>query len=809
MDLVLEDNRLSKVLTNGRKVLVVPQSQTRTVFDQFHSGTFGGHGSFHKTVRMMSKYVYWPEMARDVRKWVKKCFKCAHINRQRKTVPPLKPILSRHPYELVGIDVFSLGLTSSGYHYVVTVIDHHSKFCAAYPVADKTAKTIAQVFWENWCLREGRMPTCLLSDRGGEFLNEITDEIRALTGMDQKFTVGHNPRENGITERMNETLKGLLMKMSDGTSEWDQRLPYALFFYNSSPHKATGESPFFLLHGADANFPVCGVPSTAVSPYTVDVDTYKMELARGMKALHEAAAERIGEQAEAMKKYYDRVHQVEKTQVFKLFDRVFVYNPNVGADRDSTKLTPQWEGPFRIVEMSDNSATVRFLGPQKLEKRVQLDFLKRVPAEVVNDEFYLYKPDKKRGRPRGGRNQQKDAQTELRRSKRTVRFEIRGGALDYKVGCGCHLQMKLDQVPGVKQPPGSSSWSASSPFGLAQGVHVAESVTFSADDQEAFFLKKADALVRIGCVEPSEDLMVKVVVQVARLCPAVMDVFAQTQRAQYTCDLGFNKGKADMRIRVAEKARAILDGERALQTAETIVIGGVNAVRFAAELGQEAIKCETLVELRQFLEASHFSSTVKRVFVWPDTKENFVASTYVKYLKEAVTAAAQWKHVVFIVLPMPFAHADVSRFESYMIEFNTDPPKLDNVLWLDDSWLFKGYRFSRSLGANEIAVDEKAVFPEGSISKRGAAAAVKFLKGLCAWLIIDTAGQGAGLQTSGPSTSGNQLAGPHQVLHGVREGKVAKQQARGVPSRGGGGGRQSRGRGNSNAGNRHRQGQPK
>ena len=57
-----------------------------------------------------------------------------------------------------------------------------------------------------------------------------------------------------------------------------------------------------------------------------------------------------------------------------------------------------------------------------------------------------------------------------------------------------------------------------------------------------------------------------------------------------------------------------------------------------------------------------------------------MASTYVKYLKEAVTTAAQWKHVVFIVLPMPFAHADVSRFESYMNEFNVDPPKLKNVV---------------------------------------------------------------------------------------------------------------------------------
>jgi len=55
------------------------------------------------------------------------------------------------------------------------------------------------------------------------------------------------------------------------------------------------------------------------------------------------------------------------------------------------------------------------------------------------------------------------------------------------------------------------------------------------------------------------------------------------------------------------------------------------------------------------------------------------------------------------------------------------------------------------LGANEIAVDEKAVFPEGSISKRGAAAAVKFLKGLCEWLIVETS-----RQTSGPSTSGTR-----------------------------------------------------
>ncbi|KAH7723371.1 gagpol and env protein precursor [Aphelenchoides avenae] len=384
----------------GRKVLVVPKPETKVVFDRFHNGVFGGHAGWFKTTGMMEKYVYWPSLRPDVKKWIKACFTCARHKKQRKTVPPLKPIVSTHPYELVGIDVFSISQTSSGVQHVVTVIDHHSKFCAAYDVADKSAETIAKVFWENWCLREGRMCSTLLSDKGGEFLNEVMQEIQKLTGVEQKFTVGHNPRENGVTERMNETLKGLLSKMTEGVSKWDQRLAYALFFYNSSPHSTTGESPFFLLHGVDPNFPVCGVPTTAVSPYTVDLDGYKVELARGMKALHEVVTERIQKQAEAMKRYYDKVNKVEKTS-FELYDRVFVFNPNVSVDRDSTKLSSPWEGPFRIVGLSDNSATVRFLGPQKLEKRVQMDYLRKIPPEVAEDEFYLYKPDKKVGRPRG------------------------------------------------------------------------------------------------------------------------------------------------------------------------------------------------------------------------------------------------------------------------------------------------------------------------------------------------------------------------------------------------------------------------
>ncbi|KAH7695511.1 hypothetical protein AAVH_37428 [Aphelenchoides avenae] len=143
---------------------------------------------------------------------------------------------------------------------------------------------------------------------------------------------------------------------------------------------------------------------------------------------------------------------------------------------------------------------------------------------------------------------------------------------------------------------------------------------------------------------------------------------------------------------------------------------------------------------------------------------------------------------------MPYAAGDPNCFESFMKEFNATAPTLNNVLWLDDNWLVSGYRFSRSLGANEIAVDGGAIFPEGNVSRKGAEAAVNFIRRLSSWLIVEKTGRGPIPKSTGP-------------LHQLRGGKIEKKPARGVPSRGGGGDRQpARGRGGNNQfGNRQGQ----
>ncbi|KAH7707759.1 gagpol and env protein precursor, partial [Aphelenchoides avenae] len=410
-------------------------------------------------------------MRQDIRRWAKECFTCAHLNKKRISVPPLKPIIARQPYETVGIDVFSVAKTSSGNEHVVTVIDLHSKFCRAYAVADKSAPTIAKCLWEKWCLEECRKPASLLSDRGGEFVNDIVAEIAKVSGIDQQLTVGHNPRENGCTERMNQTLKALLMKMEDSSLEWDQRLPYALFYYNCCPHSTTGESPYFSLHGTDPTFVQFAKPSVTVSKYTVDDDSHKMNFARGMKALHELVSERIEREAAAMKAYYDQQHGVQKTS-FQVSDRVFVYNPNIAVDRHSTKLTPQWEGPFRVLELSENSALVT--------------------------------------------------------------YEIDGTLLDFSSVCPAHKSLKLSSVTS-SMPSCAVLWTAKNVYDLAQGVQVAESLQLSPASRALFFANNSPLASTDSFAKPTEDTLVRVMAKLVSSCKERQSAFAAAAFKKLTC----------------------------------------------------------------------------------------------------------------------------------------------------------------------------------------------------------------------------------------------------------------------------------
>ena len=75
MGLALESNRLYKVFPDGRKVLVVPASCRKNVFDKVHASV--GHVGWRATVTAVLRDYYWHGVRNDIAKWLNACKECS------------------------------------------------------------------------------------------------------------------------------------------------------------------------------------------------------------------------------------------------------------------------------------------------------------------------------------------------------------------------------------------------------------------------------------------------------------------------------------------------------------------------------------------------------------------------------------------------------------------------------------------------------------------------------------------------------------------------------------------------------------
>ncbi|RCN42221.1 integrase core domain protein [Ancylostoma caninum] len=335
---------------------------------------------------MLSKEFFWETMRKDVLQWADECKNCILHNQKSEMTPPLKPILTTKPYEMIGIDILEMGLTSSGNRYILSVIDHFTKYGGAYPVDSKSAETVARVLFEKWMAEGCRFPRCILSDQGGEFDNKLLSELSKILGIRQVFTKGYNPRENGLTERFNKTVIQLLRKKVEIHCARKWKYPWR-------------ESPFFLLHGFDAYIPRNSMSDTRISTYMVDLDSYINEMLVGMKLAHEHAQECNENARQKMKATYDKGNRVIERPL-TLGDRVYMRVPAEKASSKHPKLVNEWTGPFRVTDLSDNSALVTLINANEDPKRVPFDQLRKLPRGVDDEPVQTTKSRTRRGRPK-------------------------------------------------------------------------------------------------------------------------------------------------------------------------------------------------------------------------------------------------------------------------------------------------------------------------------------------------------------------------------------------------------------------------
>ncbi|UYV76060.1 hypothetical protein LAZ67_13002356, partial [Cordylochernes scorpioides] len=214
-------------------------------------------------------------------------------------------------------------------------------------LATGDAQGVANFLLEEVILIHGA-PREIVTDRGRNFQSKLIQELANCCGIIKRSTTAYHPQTNGLMERLNRTMADMLSMYIDlDQKNWDEILPFVTFAYNTAKQEATGFTPFFLVHGREAETPL-----DALFPYpeTTDSDEYIQELETKAEEARQIARFHILKAQDVNKTNYDSKH---RRVTYHPGDLVWIYTPvrRVGL---CEKLMRRYFGPYHVTrKLSD------------------------------------------------------------------------------------------------------------------------------------------------------------------------------------------------------------------------------------------------------------------------------------------------------------------------------------------------------------------------------------------------------------------------------------------------------------------------
>lgn len=341
------------------QVVIFNKKRRRAILWEMHEES-AHHGVWAVAKQTTLRY-YWPDILNDIKYHIQSCHTC-QLRSTKKMHLPITISQPKHLFSKVYLDVMKMP-PGQGMHWLVACRDDLSGVTECRPLRRDTAKAIAQFFYEQIILRYGNVLE-VVTDNGPSFQKEFKQLLQDY-GVKQITISPYNSQANGVVERGHYNIREALVKLcKKNISEWPSMVAAASFTDRITIRRATGFSPFFLLHGVhpflpcdltDATFMVTGFKPDMTDEELLMARTRQLlklsqDVAKARQTLHQS---RIRSKTAFENKYARRLQK----QNYEPGTLVLLRNiPVENTMAIVRKTTHRYMGPYSIVRQTQGGS---------------------------------------------------------------------------------------------------------------------------------------------------------------------------------------------------------------------------------------------------------------------------------------------------------------------------------------------------------------------------------------------------------------------------------------------------------------------
>tara|TARA_R110002050_G_scaffold273138_1_gene417181 strand:- start:108 stop:4691 length:4584 start_codon:yes stop_codon:yes gene_type:complete len=329
--------------------IVLPRELWETTIREYHEPPISGHRKYEKLIALLSTRYWFMGMRDYVKMYVKSCHQCQIAKPSITYEGKATPYCGNFPNHIIHLDFTKgTGITERGHTYIMAIIDNFTNFLRLYPIQTVNAASTANCLLEY--ITTFSCPVKMVCDNGTEFSNALLKAISTAMNISKCHISPYHSQANGKVENVHRNIKTMLRSYIENyIKDWDLLLPMLQLAHNSQISKATGYSPFYLMHGFPPILP-SDAPSVQI-PDHLSKDEYILNLQENLSQVfqfvrhHRALA--MAKRAEVM----DERNKHKRTTLHP--GELVLMRSHQKQRKFNEKLLPKAQSEFFIIKDGD------------------------------------------------------------------------------------------------------------------------------------------------------------------------------------------------------------------------------------------------------------------------------------------------------------------------------------------------------------------------------------------------------------------------------------------------------------------------